>query len=85
MGVYIPKFNIPEQGNIVIAISANGKVYAVRESIISETEYVADAVTVKEPHGRLIDESKVYSTGVDADAGHCITDAPTIIEAEGEE
>ena len=42
-------------------------------------------VEVKEPHGRLIDESKVYSTGVDADAGHCITDAPTIIEAEGEE
>ena len=73
MGLYIKGMEVPKDcGRCFVGdrtICANG----------------CPLVTVKEPHGRLIDESKVYSTGVDADAGHCITDAPTVIEAEGEE
>lgn len=84
MGIYIKGLDWPELGTpITITIFNDG---AVNEEGIADYQ----AVEIKTPHGRLIDEEMIVSIEGQMKADGtvvCFTDvdAPTVIEAEPDE
>ena len=93
MGIYLPNMEMPREGQMLV-IFPDGTSYVcfngMRERL-AQTE----AVPVP-PHGRLIDADALIINlmdrgieGVQTDDWHevqqAVMDAPTIIEAEGEE
>ena len=89
MGVYIKGMEMPHEGYCNIRLYPNGKVSV---SYFSE-KFVDEAVEVKAPHGRLIDADAAMRSEQPSNVtdeqwaqttlARCIINAPTIIEAEG--
>lgn len=61
MGVYIEGMKMPKEGYCdIVAIHSNGEVcrWLAKQNNVP----IAEAIEVKEPHGRLIDEDEVLDT-----------------------
>ena len=78
---------IPEDGAVlVVKHDDDGKAYIKYAGVMG---YHMELVALPEKHGRLIDADEIcfsMTNGTDQDiAGEAVREAPTVIEAEGED
>ena len=89
MSIILKGIDLPETNEIrMIAINSNGEAFfnTVKDGETSKSEK-AEAIQIPTPHGRLIDRDDIYigRWDIDSDLAEQIQNAPTILEAEGEE